>query len=418
MENTKTSQETNHRILVVIPEFPRLTETFIERDVSTLVEYDDIDVTVFSLKQGTGYLSPNLETKVIYDRLGIGDAFKAFFTQILFKLPVTINLAKIALKPDPYDKTPFYSKLSLMLKGAGYAQKFTFYEPTHIHAHFLSDVSTICMAAASYLNLPFSLNVHAKDVLVNPSVPVIKLKKAKFTAVCNRYAHAKLVEMAKNQADKIHLIYHGLDEKRLEVENLMLVKPSKPLIFLLVSRLVEKKGVEYMLQASRILLNRGIDHEVAIIGANDPTNPVNMYEMYKKEIKDLKMDDVVKIIGEGKGLPFEQAKQYYKIADIFVQPSISAQSGDADGVPNTIIEASLSKLPIVATNAGSIKDLLNEQNSILVEQKNAEQIANAIEKLILDPSLRDRLGKRAYYDAKQMFSSARNVNILHKLLIE
>ncbi len=408
----------NKRILVVIPQFPKLTETFIERDVSTLAEFENTDITVFSLQQGKAYLSPNLENRVVYKRLGIGDVLVAVFTQCLVKPKTTINVLKMSFLKDKYDSQNPIKKVILLLKGAVYAQVFSKYNPQEIHAHFLSDISTICMAAAEFLQIPFSLNVHAKDVLVNPSMPVVKLKKAKFTAVCNRYAFNRLTEMAKGHTNSVHLIYHGLDEKRMEVADLALVKPNRPLIFLLVSRLVEKKGLEYMLEASRILLNRGFDHEVAIIGANDPSSPVNMYEKYKAEINDLKMQDVIKIIGEGKGVPFEEAKQYYKIADIFVMPSISAGSGDADGVPNTIIEAALSKLPIVATDAGSIKDLLNPQNSILIHQKSAQDIADAIEKLMLDPQLRDSLGKRAYYDAKEMFSSARNVNILHKLLLE
>jgi glycosyltransferase involved in cell wall biosynthesis len=418
MEKTEIPAKSKKRILIVIPQFPRLTQTFIERDVSTLADFEDTEITVFSLERGKGYLSPNLENIVVYGRINSQDALKAFFTQLVAKMPITLNLIKLAFRKDKYDRAPIHKKLILLLKGAVYAQKFGYYLPQEIHAHFLSEMSTICMSAATYLGIPFSLNVHAKDVLVNPSMPIIKLRKAKFTAVCNRYAYNKLIEMAKGNTEKINLIYHGLDEKRLEVDNLFLVKSTRPLIFLLVSRLVEKKGVDYMIEASHILLGRGIDHEVAIIGANDPSVPINMYEKYKAQIKELQMEDVVKIIGEGKGVPFEEAKQYYKVADIFVMPSIAAGSGDADGVPNTVIEAALSKLPIVATDAGSIKDLLNDQNAMLVAQKSAVQIADAIERLLMDPNLRENLGKRAYFDAKEMFSSARNVNILHKLLLK
>jgi colanic acid/amylovoran biosynthesis glycosyltransferase len=406
------------RIIVVIPEFPRLTETFIERDVSKLAEFEDIDLTVFSLVEGKGYLSPNLVGKVVYQRLKLLNLISGVLLQCLAKPQITVDLLVKVLAKDSFDTTSIWQRVLFVVKGAGYAQLFKKFKPQEVHSHFLSDISTICMVSAQYLGVPLSLTVHAKDVLVNPSVPIVKVGQAKFISVCNKYAHNRLLEMAKDNSSKIHLIYHGLDEKRLEVSNLTLIKPKRPLIFLLVSRLVEKKGVDYMLQASRILLTKGIDHEVIIIGANDPGNPVNMYEKYKEQVLSLKMQDVVKFLGEGKGVPFEEAKQYYKIADIFVMPSISATTGDADGVPNTVIEAALSKLPIIATDAGSIKDLLNEQNSILVEQKNAEQLASAIERLIYDPELRESLGKRAYYDAKEMFSSAKNVSILHKLLLE
>ncbi len=61
------------KILYFIPEFPKLTETFIEREVSKLVELNELDIQVLSVKKATGFLSPNLSTKVIYRDINLLD---------------------------------------------------------------------------------------------------------------------------------------------------------------------------------------------------------------------------------------------------------------------------------------------------------------------------------------------------------
>ena len=67
--------EVKKRILVFIPEFPVLTETFIERELEKLNEYEGIDLVIFSLKKGRGDISDSLKKKVVYDRLSFGDIF-------------------------------------------------------------------------------------------------------------------------------------------------------------------------------------------------------------------------------------------------------------------------------------------------------------------------------------------------------
>ena len=70
--------ETKKRVLVFIPEFPVLSETFIERELSELVERGNVELVVFSIKKGIGYLSENLKTRVLYKRLGFTDIFGIF----------------------------------------------------------------------------------------------------------------------------------------------------------------------------------------------------------------------------------------------------------------------------------------------------------------------------------------------------
>src|SRR5665648_248479 len=94
--------ETTKKVLVFIPEFPVLTETFIERELSKLVDSNIVYVVVFSIKKGTGYLSENLKRRVLYQRLGFSDICR------ILKYTIS-HLKQISqvyreLKPGPHIK--------------------------------------------------------------------------------------------------------------------------------------------------------------------------------------------------------------------------------------------------------------------------------------------------------------------------
>jgi len=93
-------------------------------------------------------------------------------------------------------------------------------------------------------------------------------------------------------------------------------------------------------------------HRVDLVGPGD------LYDQLVKMVSELNLQDTVYIHGNGNGTPFEEVLEYYKVADIFVLPSIETNDGDVDGVPTVVIEAAMAKLPIISTDAGAITDLI------------------------------------------------------------
>ena len=85
-------------------------------------------------------------------------------------------------------------------------------------------------------------------------------------------------------------------------------------------------------------------------------------------------------------------------ADIFVLPSIY------EGIPMTVLEAMGTALPIVASRVGGIPDLLNEKNSLLLDNSTSESIANGLQIMIQGKELRESLGLQALEDSKQYSS--------------
>ena len=97
----------------------------------------------------------------------------------------------------------------------------------------------------------------------------------------------------------------------------------------------------------------------------------------------LDISDSVKFLGIVKDMPALLAK-----ADIYVQPSLQ------EGLPNAVIEAMASGLPIIATKVSGNEDLVNHNsNGILVEPGNANQLAEALLELIHNRDKRRQMGK-------------------------
>jgi glycosyltransferase involved in cell wall biosynthesis len=94
----------------------------------------------------------------------------------------------------------------------------------------------------------------------------------------------------------------------------------------------------------------------------------------------------------------ENASQYLKAFDLFVLPSIK------EGLPFVILEAGLARLPIIATQVGSIPEIItHEENGLLVPPKSASDIASAIEEMITRPDLRSKLAENLYKTVTEKF---------------
>jgi len=399
------------QILIFVPEFPRLTETFIQREISKLIELGNLDITVFSLKKASGKLLDNVQDHVVYKRLNTFSLVSAFlYFGLKFPQELFSAFKLFVVNPEDEEKV----SILLFLKSIGYAYLFSRLSPDHIHANFMSWPSTVAMIASKLLGIPYSISAHAKDVMVEGEHFKSKVASAKFIAICNKFAHKYCVDRSGVSDPKnVLLQYHGVDPKESFAVTPVLEKPNRPLLFNGGSRLVEKKGQKYLIEAAKILKDRGYDFEVHIAG------PGPLYDELLAQIKELNLEDRVFIHGAGKGVPFDTVVSYLKVTDIVVQPNINLSSGDADGVPTFIIESALMAKPVVTTDAGSITDLIeNEKTGLVVAQGNAQAFADAVEILLNDLGYARKLGDAAKIRAEEMFNLDRNIKELEELLLE
>ena len=171
---------------------------------------------------------------------------------------------------------------------------------------------------------------------------------------------------------------------------------NNELMILSVARLVEKKGLEYLIRAFHKVNKKRKDVKLVIVGSGILRNKLEQL------VKDLKLNDNVFLVGE---ITHDVLPKYYKASDIFVLPSIIDSQGDRETQGVVYVEAMATKIPVIGTNTGGIPDVISSKNlGILVEQKNPDQLTEAILKLLNDKDLREYYADNAYNHVMKNFT--------------
>ena len=162
---------------------------------------------------------------------------------------------------------------------------------------------------------------------------------------------------------------------------------------LFVGRHIERKGIEYLIQAANLLDSQKF--EIRIVGKGNLTESL--------------MDFAQKIHAEnvtftGPLSPDELRKEYLE-SNCFVLPAIVDSKGDTEGLGVVLIEAMQYGLPVVASDVGGIPDVVvNDETGILVPEKNPEALARAFQKLESDPAYEAKLLKGAEQRIEECFN--------------
>ena len=151
-----------------------------------------------------------------------------------------------------------------------------------------------------------------------------------------------------------------------------------PIGILFVGRVEPEKGLEYLVESIQVLDDKGIQAILEIVGDG------SFKQELEKKVKQLHFSDRIKFHGY---IPWgSNLMEAYKRANIFVLPSLS------EGQPKVIFEALANGIPFISTKVGGIPTIIKDGiNGLLIEPKSASAIANAIERLISDPTLRIKL---------------------------
>jgi len=241
------------------------------------------------------------------------------------------------------------------------------------------------------------LTAHAKDIYVNrPDLIRAEIGRAQAVVTCTDYNRRYLLSRFSSACDgKLRCIYHGLDLSQFEFRGPAARDTGPPLI-LSVARLVEKKGLSNLIAAADLLRRRGRRFRVEIIG-NGP-----LRQALEARIGEFALNDHVRLLG---AQPHGAVHQAYLRAAVFALPCIITANGDRDGIPNVLLEAMASGVPVVATRVSGIPELIDaECDGLLVEPNSPEKLADAIDRLLEHPELGEWLARAARSKIEAHFS--------------
>ena len=387
------------RVAFVLKGYPRLSETFIAQEIAAL-EKRGLEILIVSLRRPTdGALHAvhrEIRARILYlPEYLLLEPLRVF--RSFLKVTNRWKAAKVWLKDLARDPTPNrIRRFGQALVLAAEAPR----DVTWLHAHFLHTPASVTRYAATLLGLPWSGSAHAKDIWTTPDWEKReKLAACEWLVTCTAANQRHLAALA--PPGRVELVYHGLDLTRF---------PSSPkrvssgaVTILSVCRLVEKKGVDVLLDALA-RLPQHLDWRFVHVGGGP------LAERMQRRAKALGIADRVTWRG---ALTQERVLEEYRAADIFALASRIARDGDRDGLPNVLAEAHSQGLPCIATRVSAIPELLRDGVSAhLVEEGDCAALAASLESLITQPARRRALGAAGEARVRAEFGLETNLDRL------
>ncbi|MCD4720342.1 MAG: glycosyltransferase [Desulfobacula sp.] len=253
----------------------------------------------------------------------------------------------------------------------------------HFQAHFAHSPTSVAFFSSLLSDVPFSFFAHAKDIYTSDKRQLKeKINMARFVVTCTKYNKAYLSELAGNTQTPVFCVYHGINLDYFSSKERE-IKCKPPYQIITVARMTRKKGLENVYQALAVMRDKGIEFKHTLIGEGDDHSKIVAL------IKQLKLENLTQLCGT---LTHEQVIDHYASSDLFVLGCLIADNGDRDGIPNVMAESMAMNLPVVATNVSGIPEFLEDRvTGLMVEQKDPMALANAMETLLTDNNLRQKV---------------------------
>jgi glycosyltransferase involved in cell wall biosynthesis/thymidylate kinase len=399
------------RIAYVTSRFPKLTETFILAEILEL-QRQGVDVEVFALvREREAVVHPEAEALVARAHYAPFFSREVLRSQAywLRRRPRAYLAAWArALAGNAVSPKFLLRALAVVPQAALFAQQAEALGVTHVHAHWATHSALSAYVIARLTGLPFSVTAHAHDIYVNRTMLREKMAAARFIVTVTAF-NKQFLEQRCGAAvgAKTVVIRNGID---LSVFNARQQKGSNPTFTILcVASLKGYKGHRYLIDACAELRDRGLPFRCLCVGEGEERPAL------ERQISRLGLAGCVSLLGHQ---PRQQVAHFLSTADVLAMPSVVTPSGKMEGLPVAVQEALAIGVPVVATSISGIPELVeHEQTGLLVPQRDAHQLADALHRLHDDPDLAKRLASAGCNRILREFDIHQTVASLRRLLL-
>src|SRR5438105_7238597 len=277
----------------------------------------------------------------------------------------------------------------------------------HVHAHFMGMAARTAFWIHKFFPVTFSFTAHANDIFAprNFEIGLDKLvDTARGVVTVSDYAKKFLQERFPERADRIRRIYNGVNLAEFGRADFSSATP----LILAVGRLIAKKGFADLIGACGLIVERGKSFQCEIIGEGPLENEL------RAQIAQLNLQNRFVLSG---AKPQREVRQHLAAASVFLLPSVLDPEGGMDNLPTVIMEAMATGLPVISTNIAGIPEMVvQNETGFLVQPADPIALAKAIEAVIDDRLLAQRLGEAGHQRAQELFLIEKNVLELCALL--
>ena len=398
-------------IAVLLKGWPRLSETFIARELAAL-EARGLDLSLWSLRHPTDTKSHPAHSAV--------KGAVTYLPEYLHREPRRVFRAWRKFRWSKNYRTALAlfradwkrDRTRNRLRRFGQALVLAAELPPQtklLYAHFIHTPGSVARYAAALTGLPFAVSAHARDIWTTPDWDLKdKLATARFVTTCTADGLGRLKAVG---GETLSLNRHGLDLTHWPAAPARPPRDgsnvSVPVTILSVGRAVEKKGFETLIDALAALAP-ALHWRFIHIGGG-PLLP----ELKARAVAH-NLEDRFTWMGSQSEDAVRTAMQ---AADLFALTPIVAADGDRDGLPNVIVEAQSQGLAVVSTRVGGVGELITDgTNGLLCPPNDAPALAAALARLIADPAARAAMGEAGRIRVATDFAAAPGADAIAALL--
>jgi glycosyltransferase involved in cell wall biosynthesis len=273
------------------------------------------------------------------------------------------------------------------------------FRPDLIYSHWFTPQGVTGQFVSMMTGIPHVFTSHSTDIqvwnkipLVGPALVRYLVPKSRAISMVSAQTGRKLKAFFREEEwqelkNKVHIIPMGLKSSTFQPVDITTksalkkqVGLSDKTVVLFVGRLVEKKGIAYLLSAFAEL--KKSQNNICLVIAGDGPLKSKLQESARQ----LGVADNVHFLGFISG---EEKLHYFKVADLLVVPSIVASDGDCEGLPVVLLEGLASGLVCLATReSGAEMCIRDGENGFLIRAEEGEEITRKLCELLELPKNR------------------------------
>ncbi len=263
----------------------------------------------------------------------------------------------------------------------------------HVHCHFANHPALAGFIIHRLTGIPYSFTAHGSDLHVDRTMLPAKVAEAAFVVTISQ-DNRRLIEETSGPASagRVHVIHCGVDPATFGAPDRA---TAGPLRIVAIGTLHEVKGQTHLVEACRLLARAGVDFRCRFIGEGQDRPRL------AEQIRTSGLDDVVTLAGRMDG---DDIVRELAASDVLVTPSVPTRGGKREGIPVVLMEAMAAGLPVVASRLSGIPELVTDGvDGLLVPPGDPQALAAALEGLAGDPDRRHRLGDAGRATIKREF---------------
>ena len=239
---------------------------------------------------------------------------------------------------------------------------------------------------------PSIVSFHGADVMV-------EMDKPAYRSATRQMLEAVKLVLVRSESLRRAVVDLGCEEKKIQLQRTGIPLDEFPFRgrsfpprgrggewrFVQACRLIEKKGLSVALHAFARFLGQYPNARLTIAGEGP------LLEQLQELARVLKIDQRVSFTGF---ISQAQLRDIFYTSHIFLHPSETGPDGNQEGVPNSMLEAMASGLPVFATQHGGISEAVEHGVSgVLVSERDDEALARALLEAAQDPAFLSRVGR-------------------------